>query len=194
MKDAAEAEKYVSEPKSPVGWYYQQLLKFYALFVIPNISSNVLLLDSDTIFLNPVEFLDPTTFAGQYDPTFIHHEPYFEHARKLVPNFKKIHPDYSGVANHMLIQRCVLEDLFGYVESHHGKPFWIAFCDLVAPNHVRGAGASEYEIYFNFAFARTDQVKLRSLWWNISDDLSTMSYFQGHHYHYISYHQHLRAP
>ena len=40
------------------GWYFQQLLKLYSPYVIPEISSNVLVVDSDTIFMNPVTFLN----------------------------------------------------------------------------------------------------------------------------------------
>lgn len=54
-----------------LGWIYQQLLKLYAVQVIPDISPNVLVLDSDTIFLNPVTFTNSEgepflTLAGEY--------------------------------------------------------------------------------------------------------------------------------
>lgn len=41
-----------------VGWNYQQLLKLYAVLVIPNISKNVLIVDADTVFYRQVSFFD----------------------------------------------------------------------------------------------------------------------------------------
>lgn len=41
-----------------VGWNYQQLLKFYAAFVIPDIGENILILDADTVFYRRVRFFD----------------------------------------------------------------------------------------------------------------------------------------
>ena len=49
---------YVSKKEKRIGWYYQQLLKQYAPFVIPKISSNVLILEPDTIFLKQVTFMN----------------------------------------------------------------------------------------------------------------------------------------
>ena len=57
-KKDAKTQAQLMRPESRTGWYYQQLLKLYAPFVIRDISSNVLVLDADTIFLNPVEFID----------------------------------------------------------------------------------------------------------------------------------------
>ena len=41
-----------------IGWHFQQLLKFYSLFTIPNISKNVLILDSDTVFYKKTKFIE----------------------------------------------------------------------------------------------------------------------------------------
>ena len=86
-----------------LGWYYQQLLKLYALFVIPDISSNILILDSDTIFRKPVKFLNDQN-AGLYNYISGFHTCYFNHAHKLLPNFQKYF-DYSGIAHHMVFQK-----------------------------------------------------------------------------------------
>ena len=39
-----------------IGWYLQQLLKFYAGFVIPDILQRYLIIDCDTHFLKPTKF------------------------------------------------------------------------------------------------------------------------------------------
>ena len=103
-KDAEKTQYILSERKPQVGWYYQQLLKLYAAFVIPDISSNVLIVDADTIFLNPVHFLN-AQHAGLYNPGTEYNPPYFEHAAKLIPNFKKLFPQHSGISHHMLFQK-----------------------------------------------------------------------------------------
>ena len=148
------------------GWYFQQLLKLYAPLVIPNISSNVLILDADTIFLKAVSFLNEKN-GGLYNPGRENNSHYFNHASKLLPSFRRYSKRLSGISHHMLFQRPVIEHLFSLVESHHALPFWKAFCSAVNPGHF--SGASEYEIYFNFVFQQTDQVNLRLLkWGNVS--------------------------
>lgn len=163
-KNEKETQVFLNNSRSRAGWYLQQLIKLYAAFVIPEISSNILVLDSDTIFLKPVKFLNAQN-GGLYNVGSEHHIPYFIHASKLIPKFKKIFKNYSGICHHMLFQRAVLEDLFATVEKVHRKPFWQAFCLSVNSEELRHSGASEFEIYFNYVFARTNQVQLRKLKW-----------------------------
>jgi Family of unknown function (DUF6492) len=163
-EDSSLAQKYLNERPSRVGWYFQQLLKLYATFVIPNISSNILIVDADVIFLKPVNFLSGGN-AGLYNIGTECHTPYFDHATKLIPNFTKIYPEYSGVCHHMLFQRAVIEDLFQTVEDYNHIEFWKAFCLHVNPGYLKTSGASEYEIYFNFVFSKTPQVEIRQLKW-----------------------------
>lgn len=160
------------EPRT--GWYFQQLLKIYAPLVIPAISSNVLILDADVIFLRPISFMNKA-HAGLYNVATTFHEPYFPHAKRLLPDFRKVFPQYSGITHHMLFQRSVIEALLQEVEGHHHRPSWYAFCYHVAMDSLTFSGASEYEIYFNFVFAHTDQVALRPLKWK---DLERRSQIQ----------------
>jgi hypothetical protein len=192
-KDEELAEYIRAERKSQLGWYFQQLLKFYAPFVIPGISSNVLIVDADTIFLNPVRFIDED-FLGLYNPGTECHLPYFEHASRLIPHFKKLFPHYSGVSHHMLFQKPILEDLFHMVKKHRKREFWEAFCLCVDPNHVINmiSGASEYEIYFNFAFALYPQLKIRPLKWTNSRNLNNIAKYNAEGYHYVSFHRYMR--
>ena len=50
-----KALTYLNKSNNRIGWIFQQLIKLYANFIIPNISSNMLILDADTIFLNGCE-------------------------------------------------------------------------------------------------------------------------------------------
>lgn len=173
------------------GWYFQQLLKLYSPFVIPEISSNVLIIDADTIFMNPVEFLNES-FGGFFcfDKKNPAKQPYFDHAKRLVPGYQRIHTDIYSVCHHILFQKPILEDLFHTVEEHHNKPFWKAFCHCVDLRHNKGA--SEYELYFNFALTHTDQVALRELKWANSSRVNEKEKFKKRGYVFVSFHDYLR--
>lgn len=177
------------EESQPVGWYYQQLLKLYAPFVIPDISPNVLVIDADTIFLNPVEFLN-SSFGGLFCTSDMPaKQNYLNHAKRLVPGYKRIYPKHYSVCHHMLFQKPILDDLFNTVEQFHKKSFWKAFCRCV---DLEENGASEYEIYYNFALRRTSQVELRPLKWKNSPYLDKISTDKKHGYQFVSYHTYMR--
>lgn len=175
--------------RSP-GWYYQQMLKLYSPLIIPDISSNVLIIDSDTILLNPVKFLNESNgamFCANHEKP---KPAYFEHAKRLVPGYKRIYPKIYSVCHHMLLQKPILEDLFRTVEEYHGTEFWVAFCSCVDLKHNRGA--SEFEIYYNFALRHTKQVEVRDLKWVNSGELSKMENYRKRGYHFASFHTYLR--
>jgi len=184
--DEKLARNYLSKP-SRIGWIKQQLYKLYAALVIPGISSNVLVLDADTIFLAPVEFLGRQG-EGLYNPGKEHYKPYFIHAAKLIPGWRKIHASYSGISHHMLFQRSVIQDLFQIIESFHRVEAWKAICRCIDLNEVYGSSLSEYELYFNFVFARSSQMKIRPLKWKNVATLDLLSKYRRRGYSYISCH------
>ena len=175
--------------RNRIGWIYQQLIKLYAYSVIPGLSENILILDADTIFLNPVSFIDPETKAGLFNIGSEYHYPYFSHAKSLLPNFKKVYDKYSGICHHMVFQKPVLDHLFSLVENTHQKPFWKAFCEKIGPFMPRSipvfSPCSEYEIYFNFAMQNSNQFKIRKLRW---DNVSSLNNAFKHKYDYVSAH------
>lgn len=187
-----KAKEYQKSPLTKVGWYYQQLLKLYSPLVIPGISSNVLLLDADTIFLNPVVFLNNKNGSLFNDSAHEYNDLYFAHMERLLPGLTRQIPTVSGISHHMLIQKPIVLDLITQVEELHEAPFWEVFCRAVKPSHIYESGASEYEIYFNFALKNTSQVSLRTLKFANVNSLSTMSKMRRQGYHFISYHWYLR--
>ena len=185
------AEDFLASPRSRIGWIYQQFLKLYAYFVIPDISSNILILDSDTIFLNPTEF---TNAIGEpYFTTDTENVGvYFDHGKRLLPGFKRVNKSLSGIANHMLFQGCILEDLFDQIyQIHHEEP-WKAICRCIDTNYVYSSCLSEYEIYFNFALLRTDQAHPRTLIKANVSSLDRIENFRKEKYSYISCHEWMR--
>jgi hypothetical protein len=170
-----------------IGWIYQQLLKLYAYRVIPDSSSNILVLDADTVFLNPVQFLDAEG-GGLYNRGLeVPHLPYFAHARRLLGSLGRKVP-FSAVCHHMLFQRAVLEHLFQRVEAEHGKEFWRAFVEAIDRKEAGDSSASEYELYFHFASQTTSQVKIRTLLWAEVPSIAEAREYQRRGYHYVTAH------
>ena len=166
--DKKAYKKFLLRKRSRIGWIYQQFLKLYAPFVIPEISSNVLVLDSDVIFLNPTNFMTET---GEpiFHPAPEYHAPYFDHMKKLLPDLKKVYEEHSGVSHHMLFQRPILEDLFNLISQQHKVDAWKAIARCINPKIENLISLSEYEIYFNFALLRSSQVHIETIkWLNVS--------------------------
>lgn len=189
--DERRAREFQCQPNSRLGWIYQQLIKLYATKVIPNISPNVLVLDADTIFLNPVTFVGPNggalfTRAWQY------HDPYFKHASKLIPWLRRVHPDKSGICNYMLFQRAVIDDLLKTIEGFHHDVAWKSICRCIDHGEVHHASLSEFEIYFNFALLRTDQMKVVELKWTDISSVNQVPSLAAQGYHFVSCHTYMR--
>ncbi len=181
LDDIKEKTKY----KSRAGWYYQQLLKLYAFQGIPEILPSYLVLDADTVFLNPTTFLEDgkACFATGDE----YHSPYFQHMSALHPSLKKYYPK-SGVTHHMVFQTHYVNELMYMVEEHHRLPFWKAFLACVSEDDPI-SGASEYEIYFNYMFHNHgDKIVVRDLKWKNAASID----FDNEGYDYISVHNYYR--
>lgn len=138
------------------GWYFQQLLKFYAHHVIEGLSEYFLVLDSDTVILRPMAFIteDERTIFNVYSRRcFL--SSYYSHMTKLHPSLVEVDKKKNPVVHHMLFKQEYLQELFALVEGYHHKPFWLAFLNEVylgKNENLRlfNVGASEYTIYYNF--------------------------------------------
>lgn len=191
-EDPEVAEKFFARGGHPVGWYYQQLLKMYALYVIPDISPNVLVIDSDSVFTNPVQFMDERGGGFLcYSNRRATKSHYQAHAERMVPSYRPIHPNLNSVNHHMLFQKPIMDDLFDEVESYHGLPFWQVFCQAVDIKRKWGSG-SEYEIYYNFALTHTRQVSLRHLRRRASSVISSLDKYREEGLELVSFHSYMR--
>jgi lipopolysaccharide biosynthesis glycosyltransferase len=67
-----------------INWVYQQLLKLYAVNVIPDCLDNILILDSDVFILKELNFMDndKPIFTVGYEYTVEYHE----HSKRLHPS------------------------------------------------------------------------------------------------------------
>jgi hypothetical protein len=168
------------------GWYLQQLFKLYALFTIPGILERCLVIDSDTFFLKPTRFVNDDNQC-LYASGNEYHPPYFDHISQLNIGLTKIYDNLSGICHHMIFEKVYLTELFHTVEQKHNDTFYNVFLKKVID--TSDAGASEYEIYFNYMFQRhSDKVRLRDLRWTNTNCLS----FLNSDYDYISYHWYMR--
>ena len=181
-----------TQKKSRVGWYFKQIMNFYAPLIIPGISLNVLILDADVIFTKSIKFIDDYGIAF-YSTAPENHIPYFEHMSRFLPGLNRV-PNTSGVAHHMIFQKAVLEDLFNLVESYHKLDFWKVYVSMVDINHIASSGAADYEIYFHFLFNRTKQAIIRNLNWRNVTSMYELDFFKNAGYDFLSIHAWSRDP
>ncbi len=166
------------------GWYLQQLLKLYAGFVIPDILSKYLVIDSDTFFLKPTRFIKDGKCLYNYGNQY--HMPYFTHMKKLNNTLTK-QKNVSGICHHMMFETKYVKEIIDLVEETHNDSFYRIFLKHVI--NTSHAGASEYEIYFNYILQKhlTD-ITIRPLKWKDTNTLTDVT----DTYDYISYHWYSR--
>ena len=166
------------------GWYFQQLLKLYSYKVIEGVSSNILIVDSETIFYNEYTPINNNIFY--YTVSNEINADYRKHMKLLIPNIN-IDNRFSGICHQMLFQKHILQNLFDRVELYHNMPFWIAMLYISKTNNR--LYYSEYDLYFNFIFSfHKNTVKLSS---NIKWDISSVIP-EKMEYTYITAHNHIR--
>lgn len=139
-----DVKKFIPDPRAT--WYYQQLLKMYAAFVIPNLN-NIAIIDADVVFLKPIKFIEEGKVLLNVSTEYW--QPYFDHMLRLHPSFKRI-LGLSGIAHYTVFNKAVLQALLSLIELRHGDLFWKVFLKLVEPEMYSHSGASEYELYFNY--------------------------------------------
>lgn len=103
------------------GWYFQQLLKL-SFGNVHREEEYYLIWDADTIPLRPLKFFEEDgrmifTMADE------EHAPYFETYRKLLA--EEPVRDFSFIAQHMIVQKSILREMFGRIESNFpGDESW----------------------------------------------------------------------
>jgi hypothetical protein len=150
---------------SRISWVYQQLLKLYAVNVIPNCSENILILDSDVFILKKLNFMDEDkpifTVGTEYTI------PYHVHSQKLHPNLIRVHQNYSGISHHMLFNRKYINEIFKLVEEYHNDSFFNVFNKSIDNSNLENLMCSEYEIYFNYmCLYHPENIVIRNLMWD----------------------------
>lgn len=174
-----------SKGRGGPGWFLQQLLKLYSFNTISGISSNILIVDSETIFYKkytPIQN-NVVSYAVSNEVTYT----YRSHMTSLLPYMKIYSDKISGICHQMLFQRHVLQNLFDRVYQIYKLPFWKS-CILIT--RVSKDVYSEYDLYFNFIlhFHRTTTRITNDISWDLSSSIPENS-----DYTYLTAHSHLRG-
>ena len=146
------------------GWYFQQLMKLYAGFCIPDILDKYLVIDADILVLKPLRVIQDNKFL--FTTSDEYHQPYFNHMSRLHPTLTR-QTNYSGICHHMMFYVPFVKKLFELVqEGRPEKPFWQIFMENVYESEG-SSGASEYEMYFNFVLKYyPEHIQPRQLYWS----------------------------
>jgi hypothetical protein len=133
------------------GWYLQQLLKLYVFRVIEGIHDHVLIFDADCVPCRPIEFFKAGKILLDWTTEIIY-EPYFAHATRVLRGFHRVNPTISGIRDHMLFRRDILEGMLHKIEIYNDcKEAWKVLLEAVEPGEYDKSGMSEYEMYYNYA-------------------------------------------
>jgi hypothetical protein len=169
---------------SRCGWYLQQLIKLYAGNIIPGILEKYLVIDSDTHFLKPTKFINIEKPLYAYGSE--HHEPYFEHMKRIDPSFIKVDKERSGICHHMLFETIYINEIIQLVEERHNDTFYNVFIKQLDATNFSNSGASEYELYYNYMLQyHHDKIKIRHLRWENLKQLSNsgINDYESIHWH-----------
>lgn len=190
-----------------VGWHFQQLLKFYAPIIIPDISENVLILDSDTVFFRKTKMIDDKgiAFYNISKDKNTKETPFDqrvdEHIKKFFPaiaknKLPKPFDEFSGICHNMIFNRKILLELFRNVEEYHRQksgvdyPFYKIFL-MFYDNQM---SVSEYQIYFNYMLIfHREKMNIRKIEYKNTADQNIKKYRFRLKYSYCSFHSHLQG-
>lgn len=146
--------------------YINQLLKLYAYKVIDNLTENILIIDSDVIFIKDTSFFDHD--IPKYGNNYMYPNGwnlYFNHFKKLHPSFHKF--DKSGICHHIIYNRDIINEIFKKIEDFHNKTFWKIYLNLMdtRPNEIHAEPAN-CELYYNYVcYFHSDKIIQRRIDW-----------------------------
>jgi hypothetical protein len=177
-------------PRSRNGWYLQQLLKFYAGNIIHGILPRYLVIDADTCFIKPTNFISNDNKCIYTTGTEFH-DPYFHHMHSLHPSLGKFHP-LSGISHHTLFETGIINNIINMVENYHNntKSFWQLYLEKIDPEQYNHSGAAENEIYFTYIYLyHSEHIVIRELKWA---NVHTINEHLNSDFDFISVHWYLR--
>lgn len=165
-----------------IHWYLQQLLKIYSFQVIPSISDNILIIDSDVVLLNTHKLFDGNIpiFAVSDELVL---DKYVNHMKRLHESFD-VHDAHSGITDYQVWNKNVWNEIIEKVEQKHNKPFWKVFLEECKT----AQDASEYEMYFQYYAGKYEYnvIERKTL---RTHELSKLEQFKKHGYDSVSLHR-----
>jgi len=166
------------------GWWFQQLIKLYAFKVIKGISTNIMIIDSETIFYN--KYTPIHNNMAYYAVSNEINKEYRKHMKLLI-NEINIKENISGICHQMLFQAHILNNIFDRVELKYNTPLWKMM--LLITKHNNRLSYSEYDMYFNFilSFHKNTVTITNKIKWDISTIIPEKS-----DYTFLTAHAHIR--
>lgn len=149
------------------GWYFQQILKLGIAWIEQ--SSYYLVVDADTVFLNPVSFFN-TDGRPYYTQAWEFHEPYFEVFEHLL-GFRPLREN-SFIAHHMIFRTDYVREMC--LAFKPLNPWWKNIAKLVKPQPPWNSNSqfSEYETYGHYIkTCHPEEMIIRQLRWRNSHEL-----------------------
>jgi hypothetical protein len=161
------AENNITNEKKRIGWLFQQLLKFYAYKVIKNLCNQFVIVDSETLFYNDIDYFN-NQGMGKYALSNEITQSYIVHQKKLLTD-TTWNPNISGIVHCMLFEKNVLNEIFDrarqkyFQQTGQNLPFWKVMLNLLDNDNVE---YSEYDIYFNYVMQHRSYhcIPENSLW------------------------------
>jgi hypothetical protein len=168
-------------PNDRQGWVKQQVLKL--AFVARSASEGVLVLDADTILLQPKVWLDGQrqllAVADEY------HRPYVEHTNRCLGT-SCVDEGISWVTHHQLMQPRVVRAMLAVIVERHGD---VAHADqgefldvdgaleawIRVGDYTESSAVSEYHMYGAFLRRAEKRNAVLAQWSNVSFSPSTVT-------------------
>ena len=162
--------------------YINQLIKLYAHIVIPDLLDNILIYDSDIVFIKETTFFEDG--IPLYGNRIVHldpYQPYLNHHLKLHPSFdfenkldinkslKKMNSFCSGICHHIIYNKKIINEIVDLIENTHNEVFWkyyLSQVDTRHSNHVNHCEPANCELYYNYVnLFHSDKIKIRPITW-----------------------------
>lgn len=163
--------------------YINQLIKLYAHMVIPDLSENILIYDSDIIFIKQTTFFEDglplygnriVRLYGGYNKYLNHHlklHPSFDFYNKLKINqeLKKHNKFCSGICHHIIYNKKIIEEIISLIENEYNVTFWKYYLNLVDTrdsNPNLECEPANCELYYNYVnLFHPEKIKIRNITW-----------------------------
>ena len=162
--------------------YINQLIKLYAHKVIPDLLDNILIYDSDIIFIKETTFFeDNKPLYGNRIFSLNSIQPYLNHHLKLHSSFdfknklninvylKKSGKFCSGVCHHIIYNKDIINEIIDFLEKEHGETFWKYYLkqvDTRDSDYTKHCEPANCELYYNYVnLFHPDKIKIRQITW-----------------------------
>lgn len=157
--------------------YINQILKLYCHKIIPNLTENVLICDSDIIFIKKTSFFENgLPLYGNRIVDYHAYLPYLKHHSKLCKEFdfgnlfgndklKKQNKFTSGICHHIIYNKFIINELIEKIETIHNRTFWKIYLNLTntKTDNIEPANCELYYNYINLY--HKDKFKIRAIKW-----------------------------